>query len=124
MEKVPETKKSELEKVQSELQKETEIWSELGMTLDQTIHPPGSIYAVKMQMQTIINLLLEKGYATNEEFNIEFKTLILNDMRRMREQEEPAIREARQQHILHGSKPDIAVPQLRLLGPDGRDLKI
>lgn len=124
MKKVPETKKGELEKVQEELQKELEVWNNLGMSLDQTGHPPGSIYAMKMQIQTIINLLLAKNLVTNEEFNIEFKKLLLADMQKMRAENEPAIREARRQHILAGGKPDIAIPHLRLLGPDGRDLKI
>lgn len=124
MEKVPETKTSELDKLQKGLEEELQLWNELGMSLDQTGHPPGSIYAMKMQVQTIINLMLAKGFCTNEEFNIEFKTLLLKDMQKMRADNEPAIREMRRQQIVSGVKPDLAIPKLRLLGPDGTDLKI
>lgn len=120
----PGTRKDPLEKLTKKLEKEVEIWNELGMNLENTVHSPSSIYALKMQMQTLINLLLEKGIATNEEFNIEFKTLILNDMQRMRAVHEPQIREERRQAIVHGVKKDIAVPEIRVIGPDGRDLKI
>lgn len=120
MEKVPGTGKTPLEKVQAELQEEIDLWNELGMSLNNTTHPPASLYAIKMQVQTLINLLIEKNFFTNEEFNIEFKTLILNDMRRLREFHEPQIREERRQAILGGGKPDITIPNLRIIGPDGK----
>lgn len=120
----PGTRKDPLEKLITKLEDEVKIWDELGMNLENTTHAPSSIYALKMQMQTLINLLLEKGFTTNEEFNIEFKTLILNDMQRMRAAYEPQIREERRQAIVHGVKKDIAVPEIKVIGPDGRDLKI
>lgn len=120
----PGTQKDPLEKLTAKLEKEVEAWNELGMSLENTMHTPSSIYALKMQMQTLINILLEKGIATNEEFNIEFKTLILNDMQRMRAAHEPQIREERRQAIVHGVNRDIAVPEIKVIGPDGRDLKI
>jgi len=121
---IPETRKSDLEKIEAELKKEVEAWNELGMSLDGTVHVPASIYFLKMQVQTIINFMLEKEIAANEEFNLEFKTLILNDMRRMREENEPNIKEARRQAIVGGAKPQIAVPKIRVLGKDGRELDI
>lgn len=124
MDKVPGTKKSELEKAEAALKAEVEAWNNLGMSLDQTQHPNSSIFALRLQVQTIINIMLEKNLVTNEEFNIEFKKLVLADMKQMREANEPEIREQRRQAIVGGARPPIAVPHLRLIGPDGKDLKI
>lgn len=120
---IPPTGRSELEKIEEALKEEVEEWNALGMSMDGIGVPPNVVYIIKMQVQTLINVGLAKGYFTNDEFNLEFKKLILEDMQRLRIINEPQIRKARMQRIIKGDG-DIAVPKFRLLGPNGEDLLI
>jgi hypothetical protein len=115
------TIQAQLERLVAELQEEVEKWNKLGMNLEGTQHTRESFYLLKMQMQTMINILLAKNFATDDEFNLEFKTLLLKDMQRMREMHEESIREARREAIIQGAVPPLLVPKIDL---DGKDFNI
>ena len=124
MEKVPETKKSDLEKAVENLQAEINRWKELGMSLERTEHTNQMHYILKMQVQTIINIMLKNNLVTEDDFNLEFKTILAEAMQEMREKNEPQIREQRRRIIMQGAKADLVVPEFKLLGPDGKDIKL
>jgi len=111
MERVPGTQKTELEKIQDEIEVEARRWNEIGMRSSGIRHDPESIWILKLQVQAMMNVILEKELATAEEINIQFKTLMLNDMRLYREQAELQRRES-------------LVPEMTLLDPNGKPFKI
>lgn len=124
MESVPESKKSDLEKTEAKLQAEINRWNELGMSLERTNHTNQMHYLLKMQVQTIINIILKKNLVTEDEFNIEYKEILEDAMRAIREEHEPQIRKQKRQMIVEGAKPPLVVPEFKLLGPDGREVKL
>lgn len=111
MERVPPTEKTELEKIQDEIEIEAAEWQRVGMTGNMTIHSPESHWISKIQIQAMMNIILMKGLCTQEEMNIQFKRLMLQDMRSLRKQAEEQKREA-------------LVPDFNVLGPDGKPFKL
>jgi hypothetical protein len=116
MDRVPGTEKSELDKLNEELALEEVHWNRLGMTGNMTVHPPESIWVMRMQVQAMMNIILISNLCTEDELNIEFKKLMLTDMRKMREQVEL---QRRQAIVPKG----IEVPNVEILGKDGRPIK-
>ena len=108
---VPETKKTDLEKIEEEIESETEEWKKIGMHANMTQHSNESIWMLKVQVQSMMNMILKLEICTQEQLNLEFKQLVLNDMRLLR-------KEAQAQ------KEQMLVPQFPLLGPDGKPVKI
>src|SRR5262245_12087940 len=111
MDKIPETKKTELEKLQELVEEESKEWQKLGMHPNMTVHPPESLWTLKMQVQALLNAVIKKGMVTEDEMNIEFRQLMLDDMRNMRAQ-------ATQQ------RRDALVPEIKLVDPSGKPFKI
>lgn len=114
-----------LESLQKELDEEAAKWESIGITLDHTQHTNSSIFLVKQQIQTVINLMLKKEIITEDEINIEFKTLLLNSMREIRGQSEAAIQKSKIAELL-GKPQDIALPsnEVRIVGKDGKEIKL
>lgn len=108
---VPETRESELEKVNKLLEEEADEWRKLRMHTNMIEHPEDSLWIMKMQIQTIFDILIKSGLRTEDEVNLTYKKLMLTDMRLMRKQVEEKRR-------------DSIVPEMKLLGPDGEPFKI
>lgn len=113
----------ELEAIQAELDEEGQLWQTAGISIDHTSHTNGSIFILKQQIQALINALLIKGAFTEDELNLEFKKLLLSSLRELREAFGPAIEQARINAMM-GRDQEIAVPKLKLLGPDGKEVNI
>lgn len=121
---IPKTlKTSELEKLQKELDAEAAKWEELGISLDQTHHSPATLFVLKCQVQALQNCLLKDGKVNTDNLNREFKTLMLNDMISLRETAEDQMQEAKYDYIT-GKQRGPIVPNLKLLGPDGEEIKL
>src|SRR5262245_32415415 len=102
--KVPPTQKTEMEKIQKALDHEAEEWNRLGMSANGIRHDAEGIWMLKLQVQAMMNALLQKGLLTEDDVNLQFKQLMLNDMQVYREQAEKQRR-------------DSLVPDIKLLGP-------
>lgn len=113
----------DIEKLQAELDEEAELWEQAGLSVDNTSHSNGSIFIMKQQIQAIINVLLTNKLVGEEEINIEFKTLLLNSLRELREMFGPAMEQARISELM-GRPQKITLPEHKLLGSDGKELKI
>lgn len=111
MDRVPPTGKTEIEKVEEDLEDEVRKWHDLGMHPNMTQHTNESMWIAKMQIQTIFDIIIKKGLISEEETNLTYKRLMLIDMRKMREQAEAQRREA-------------LIPDTPILGPDGQPFKI
>lgn len=111
MDKVPPTQKTDLDKTQEQLDAEAREWSKLGMHPNMTQHSNESMWMFKMQVQSLIDILIKKDVFTEDEINLIYKQLMLIDMQRMREQAMNQRREA-------------LVPEMNLLGPDGKPFKL
>lgn len=123
-ESIPKTlKTSELEKLQKELDQEAEKWGELGLSLDSTEHSPSTLFVLKCQVQAIQNCLMADGEVNDYNLNIEFKTIMLNDMIGLREGAEKRLEQAKIEYLTGRSITPV-VPGLKLLGPDGEEIKI
>ena len=115
------TKKGRLEAIQKELEEEVKVWDKEGYSIGQIGHPPESIFQLKAQHQALINTLITLKVVDEEELNITFKTIILNDMKMIRENMiEPAKKEALRQSIVDGINfvpPADVIPDPRLKSP-------
>lgn len=109
-----------LEDLQEALDEEAKTWEELGMAMNMVQHSNDSVFILKQQNQAMLNMMLSKGLVTEEELNIEFKTLLLNSMRVLREDFESQRREQVGKMV----QPGIALPDHRLLGPNGERIKL
>lgn len=95
--------KSDLEKLQEELDAEAALWNERHYHLNNLSHSNESIFQAKAQLQAITNVLIKLGLATEDQLNLEFKTVLLNDLRGVRENViEPAESAATREHIMKG----------------------
>jgi len=113
----------ELTKLDRRLKEELEEWNALGMFLEGIEASNESVLMMKIQIQTIINLLLTKTEVTEDELNITFKGIMLDTLRDLRKKFTPEA-EKRRIAAITGQDPTsgVEVPQFKLLGPDGRPL--
>jgi hypothetical protein len=89
------TIKSRLESVEKELKEEVDAWNAAGLLVNNWGHTNESIFALKCQVQTLVNLILRANMFSEDEINFEFKTLLLADMHKIRtEIIEPKLKEA------------------------------
>ena len=118
MESVPPTQKNEIQKLDEQLEEEQKLWNELGMHGNMTVHPPETIWVLKMQMQALMNVLLMTEVITQDDLNIQFKKLMLQDMRGMREQ---VVQQKRAQIVAPSG---IQIPRMALTGKDGKKIEL
>lgn len=113
-----------LTKLDQEIQSELEEWNSLGMFLEGITSSNESILMVKMQIQTIINLLLTRTDVSEDDLNLEFKTIMLETLKELRDKFTPEA-ERRRIAAITGQDPNenIEVPQFRLLGPNGKPVE-
>jgi hypothetical protein len=110
-----------LEEIQAKLDDEAALWEAEGIGINQTSHTNESIFVLKQQSQAILNVLIKSGLITEEQINIEFKTIMYNSMVELRESFLASRRQQVEQMI---GAPKIALPDHRLIGPDGQEIKL
>ena len=93
----------ELEDLDEQIEVETAVWNELGLNPRALRHDPESLWAMKLQIQAMMNVLLQKELVTEDELNIQYKRLTVNDMRNIAEDARKARREALRAHLVDGS---------------------
>lgn len=93
-----------LEEIQARLEEEEEEWKKAGLDLGrlQLGNPSAVLFELSVKVQTLINILVSKGVATDEEFNIMFKTILLNDMNALRQNAPAHQSEQIRRQILEG----------------------
>lgn len=113
MERIPPTQKTDLEKMREAINEEREEWNKRGLNPNMTVHPPASLWTAKMQIRALMQLLIEKGIIEEEDMDLQFQTILLDEMQVIRGQAE-----AQQ------TQPNVAVPEIQLLDQHGRPLKL
>lgn len=115
----------ELEKLDEQIKEELEEWNSLGLFMEGIQPSNESVLMLKIQMQTLFNLVLEHTEITEQSLNIMFKTVMRDSLKDLREKFTPEVERRRIAQIT-GKDPEaeIEIPQLRLLGPDGKPVKI
>lgn len=111
----------ELEKLNEEVDEELQAWNQAGMFLEGIQPSNESLLMLKIQMQTVFNMLLTKTDVTEHDLNVMFKTVMRDTLRELREEFEP---EAQRRKVAAITGNEFEVPQLRLLGPDGKPVRI
>lgn len=95
--------KTKLEKAHIDLKHEIEKWDVLQVDIS-TLVPNGGLIKVSHRTDTLILLLIEKGVFTQEEADLKFVQVALENLRQIRtEVVEPAVREAKLQAIKNGT---------------------
>lgn len=84
----------ELEELERQIEIETLAWNELGLHPGSLRHEPESIWVLKLQVQAMMNVLLNKGLIANDELDLEHKRILLNDMKLLKEEFQRQRREA------------------------------
>lgn len=107
-----------LEELQEELDTESALWEEMGIGLNQVGHTPDSIFILKQQIQAVLNIIMSELGVSEDRMNIEFKTVMLNSMQTLRASAEEQRREALEKML----KPPMALPDHRIIGPNGEEL--
>ena len=114
-----------LEKVSREVKEELEQWNSLGLFMEGITASNESILMLKIQMQTLFNLILEKTSISEDDLNLMFQTVMRDSLKDLREKFTPEV-ERRRIAAITGIDPGagVEVPELRLLGPDGKPVRI
>lgn len=112
--------KERLKSVQKELDEEVEKWKNASMSPDGFKHTPSSIFDLKCRVQALINVICKELNVNEDKLQLEYLTIFLHDLRLLREQFEPQIRQQRIATVT--GRKDIAIPQPRIIGPDGKVL--
>jgi hypothetical protein len=115
---------SEQDKLDKEIQEELKEWQSLGIFLEGITASNESIIMLKIQMQTVFNMLLEHTEVTEDVLNVMFKTVMRDTLRELRSKFTPEV-ERRRIASITGKDPNapVEVPELRLLGPDGKPMR-
>ena len=98
------SKAEQLKALQSQVDDEFTEWAKLGLHPTLLQHGNESIWAMKLQLQSMMNLLIRLEILDELDLNIEYKRLQLNDMRALLEQAREQTREA------IAPKPQIIIP--------------
>jgi hypothetical protein len=103
-----------LEEVQAALEAESAEWQKAGINLQNlqlgAIAP--MLLDMQAKLQALINVVVLDGSITEEGLNFEYKKIILNDMRALREAAPEQEKEAIRQQILHATQiPNGGVPK-------------
>jgi len=94
------TEEDRLQELNEQIDAEVLEWNKLDLHPNKLRHDPESLWVMKLQLQAIMNVLLAKELLNEEELNIEYKRLQLNDMRILSEN----YREQRRQSLLANVK--------------------
>lgn len=113
----------ELTSVNAEVEEELEKWNALGMFLEGISTSNESLLMIKIQMQTLFNLVLLKTEITEYDLNLMFKTVMRDSLKDLREKFAPEV-ERRRIAAITGKDPNAGIEVPRLIGPDGKPLKI
>lgn len=111
MEKVPPTEKDPLEKVKNEIEKERREWEKAGITANMTVHPPASLWSTKIKLRALLDLLQEKGIITEEELELTFAEIQLEEMQQLR-------------GIAADQRKATIVPKMTLLDRHGKEINL
>lgn len=114
MSKVPGTQKTPLDKATEALEEEVGKWQKLGIDHNSTVHTPASLFDMKIKFMSFHRIVKEKLGITDEELNIAYCQVMLEQMQELRAHVEE--QRMAQEKI-------VAVPQLGILGPDGKAIK-
>lgn len=109
-----------LEDLQEALDDESKLWEQNGMAMNMVQHSNDSLFILKQQSQAILNVLITNGLASEEDLNLEFKRILLNSMREIRADFEKSRKEAIGKMV----QPGVALPEHRILGLDGKEIKL
>jgi hypothetical protein len=101
-----------IEEVQAALEAEQAEWQKAGLSLPNLVIPAVSqlMFDMQIKLQAMINVLIVNDIISEEELNLQYKKIMLNDMRTMRESAPEQEREAIRRQILTNA-------QMRLNGP-------
>jgi hypothetical protein len=111
---VPGTQKTPLEKARLALEEEVGKWQKLGIDHNSTVHTASSLFDFKIKFMSFHKIVKEKLGITDEEVNLAYCEVMLEQMQELREHVE-------QQRAAQGTV--VEVPKLGILGPNGEVLK-
>jgi hypothetical protein len=97
---------SSLEEIQAALDEEQAKWNKQGLDLNKLqVGAAGPMLLdLSIKLQTLINILIQEEIITEEDCTLMYKTLLLNDLRKMREDAPNQQSEAIRQQILSAAQ--------------------
>ena len=109
MESKPTPERMTLAEIQTALEVEQRRWEQRGIGLS-PLHPQAvasQLMDLATRVQALTNLLISAGTINEEELDIEFKTILLNNLRIIRENTPDVGKDKIRQQILDGAKVNI-----------------
>lgn len=111
MNKIPETKKTDLEKANIALLEEIGRWEALGIDHNNTVHTNASVFDFKIKFMALSRVVMEKLGITDEEMNLAYTEIVVEEMKTLRTAFE-----------MQKTDSDVTIPKLGILGPDGKPI--
>lgn len=81
-------KQAAIEDLDRQIAEEESEWIMMGLNANVTVHTPEHIWRLELQLQALINVLILTGLVEQEDLSIQYKKLMLQDMRDIRAQAE------------------------------------